>query len=215
MNRVAAKDGTRIAFDRTGSGPLVILVGGGGGVDRSENAPLAEDLANHFTVINCDRRGRGESGDTAPYAIGREFDDIAALIDEVGGSAVLYGVSSGGALALEAAAAGLPVTKVGVFEVPYDVDPGAPERHGAYTRELSALLAEDRREAAFELFMRRAGAPEDVIAQAPRSPLWPSLMANAPTLAYDAACLNDGGPPHDRLDTIMQPVLVLTGETID
>ncbi len=215
MNRVTSRDGTQIAFDRIGTGPAIILAGGGGGVDRGENAPLAEELAKHFTVINYDRRGRGESGDTAPYAIEREFDDIAALIDAVGGSAFLYGVSSGGALALEAAAAGLPVTKIGVFEVPYDVYPGAPERHRAYTKELSALLAEDRRGAAFELFMRLAGTPEEFIAQAPNSPLWPILMANAPTLAYDAACLNDGGPPNDRLAAITQPVLVLTGQTID
>jgi pimeloyl-ACP methyl ester carboxylesterase len=215
MNRVTSRDGTQIAFDRIGTGPAIILAGGGGGVDRGENAPLAEELAKHFTVINYDRRGRGESGDTAPYAIEREFDDIAALIDAVGGSAFLYGVSSGGALALEAAAAGLPVTKIGVFEVPYDVYPGAPERHSAYTKELSALLAEDRRGAAFELFMRLAGTPEEFIAQAPNSPLWPILMANAPTLAYDAACLNDGGPPNDRLAAITQPVLVLTGQTID
>jgi pimeloyl-ACP methyl ester carboxylesterase len=184
-------------------------------VDRSENAPLAEELVTQFTVVNYDRRGRGESGDTAPYAVEREFDDLAALIDEVGGSAFLYGVSSGGALALEAAAAGLPVTKVAVFEVPYDVYPGARERHRAYTKELRALLAADRRDAAFALFMRLAGTPEEFIAQAPNSPLWASLMANAPTLAYDAACLNDGGPPNDRLAAITQPVLVLTGTTID
>lgn len=215
MNSVTSKDGTHIGFDRAGTGPAIILVGGGGAVDRRENAPLGAELADHFTVINYDRRGRGESGDTAPYAIEREFEDIAALIDEVGGSAFLYGVSSGGALALEAAAAGLPVTRVGAFEVPYDTYPGAQERHSAYTEELTALLAEDRRDAAFELFMRLAGTPEELIAQAPNSPLWPTLMANAPTLAYDAACLNDGGPPRDRLAAIKQPVLVLTGKSID
>lgn len=215
MRTVRSRDGTQIAFDRTGTGAVLILVGGGGAVDRQENAPLAEKLASHFTVINYDRRGRGESGDTAPYAIEREIEDLAALIAEVGGSPFLYGVSSGGALALEAAAAGLPVTKVAVFEVPYDVYSGASERHGAYVAELNALLAENRRHAAFELFMRLAGAPEDLIAQAPQSPLWPGLMANAPTLAYDAACLNDGGPPYDRLAGLSLPVLVLTGQTID
>src|SRR5918992_2034410 len=118
MNRVTSKDGTSIAYDREGSGPAVILVGGAF-VDRSENASLATELARLFTVYNYDRRGRGESGDTLPYAVEREIEDIEALVAEAGGSAHLYGVSSGGALVLEAAAAGSPVDRIGVYEVPY------------------------------------------------------------------------------------------------
>src|SRR4051812_39127069 len=108
---VTSKDGTSIAYDRRGSGPALILVGGGL-VDRSENAPLAAELAAHFSLYNYDRRGRGESGDTQPYAPEREIEDLEALIAQAGGSAHLYGVSSGGALVLEAAAAGLAIAKI-------------------------------------------------------------------------------------------------------
>lgn len=111
MERAISKDGTAIAFDRLGDGPPVVLVSGGS-VDRSSHAPLATLLASHFTVINYDRRGRGPSGDTPPYAVAREIDDIAAVIAAAGGSAGLYGTSSGAALALEATAAGLPITRL-------------------------------------------------------------------------------------------------------
>src|SRR5918996_2353811 len=120
MDRVTSQDGTSIAYDRQGSGPAVILVGGAF-VDRSENAPLAAELAEGFTVYNYDRRGRGDSGDTPPYAVDREIEDIEALIAERGGSAHLYGISSGGALALEAAAAGVAIDRLAVYEVPYDM----------------------------------------------------------------------------------------------
>jgi hypothetical protein len=134
MSRVASSDGTSIAYDRGGSGPAVILVGGGlvdpatGRAGRSENAPLATELAGHFTVYNYDRRGRAESGDTLPYAVEREIEDIEALIDHAAGSVHLYGVSSSGALALEAVAAGLPVDSVAVYEVPYSIGEQASQR---------------------------------------------------------------------------------------
>ncbi|MEW9528892.1 alpha/beta fold hydrolase [Microbispora sp. NPDC049125] len=211
MSRVTSEDGTPIAYERLGNGPAVILVGGGGAVDRSENSPLAVALGEHFTVYNFDRRGRGESGDTQPYAVEREFEDIAALIEHAGGPAHLYGVSSGGALVLEAAAAGLPIDEIGVYEVPYDVSPGVQERHREYTEKLGALLAQDRLDDAFELFMRLAGSSDDDVRGARSSPMWPELIANARTLAYDAACLNDGSPPVDRLAKVSQPVLVATG----
>src|ERR687892_2660347 len=118
MNHVISKDGTSIAYDRQGSGPPVILVGGGLD-DGSENAPLVPELARWFTVYNYARRGRGDSGDTMPYALEREIEDLDALVAEAGGSAHLYGVSSGGALALEAAAAGTGADRVAVYEVPY------------------------------------------------------------------------------------------------
>lgn len=215
MGRVTSKDGTRIVYERFGSGPAAILVGGGGAVDRSENAPLAPELAEFFTVYNYDRRGRGESGDTLPYAVEREFEDIAALIAEAGGSAHLYGVSSGGALALEAVAAGLAIDKIAVYEVPYDVSEGARERHREYTEKLAAFLAEGRRGDAFELFMRLAGSSDADVEGARNSFLWPGLVANAHTLAYDAACLADGGPPADRLAKVDRPTLVATGGTPD
>src|SRR3712207_4988967 len=114
MNNVTSRDGTTIAFDRLGDGPPVILVCGAS-TDRMANAPLAALLAEHFTVFNYDRRGRGDSGDTAPYAVEREVEDLDAVIDDAGGSAFVYGTSSGGVLALEAAAGGLAVTKLALW----------------------------------------------------------------------------------------------------
>jgi pimeloyl-ACP methyl ester carboxylesterase len=210
MDRVTSKDGTPIAYERNGGGPAVILVGGAT-VDRSDNASLATELAEQFTVYNYDRRGRGDSGDTLPYALEREIEDIDALLAEAGGSAHLYGASSGGALALEAAAAGLAIDKLAVYEVPYDVADDAPQRQRQYAEKLDALLAEGRRGEAFELFMRLAGTPEEMIAGAKSSPMWPGLEAIAHTLAYDAACMGNGQPPTARLATITQPTLVATG----
>jgi pimeloyl-ACP methyl ester carboxylesterase len=210
MNRVRSKDGTSIAYDRQGDGPAVILVGGGLD-DGSENAPLVPELAALFTVVNYARRGRGDSGDTLPYALEREIEDLQALIAAAGGSAHLYGVSSGGALALEATAAGLAVDRLAVYEVPYLVADELAQRWRRYVEQLGAVLAEDRRGKALELFMRLAGSSEEDIAGARSSPVWPGLEAIAHTLAYDAACLGDGRPPTARLATITRPTLVLTG----
>ena len=210
MGRVTSKDGTSIAYERVGRGPAVILVGGGA-VDRSENAPLAPELAERFTVYNYDRRGRGESSDTLPYAVEREIEDIEALIAEAGGSAHLYGISSGGALVLEAAAAGVAVDKLAVYEVPYDMSEDGPRRHREYVEQLGRCLAEGRRGDAAELFMRLAGASDEMVAGARVSPMWPGLEAIAPTLAYDAACMGDNWPPAARLAKITRPTLVATG----
>ncbi|HET8758945.1 MAG TPA: alpha/beta fold hydrolase [Solirubrobacteraceae bacterium] len=228
--RVTSADGTAIAYDRAGAGPAVILVGGGA-VDRSENAPLAAALAARFTVFNYDRRGRGASGDAPPDAAEREIDgerrgasgdalphtvrreveDIAALVAAAGGSAHVYGVSSGGALALAAAAAGVAIDRLAVYEIPYRVDESWPPRWRAYVDELGALLAAGRRGDAFARFMRLAETPEDAIAAARDAPFWPDLELLAPTLAYDAACLGDGRPPADLLARVVQPTLVATG----
>lgn len=208
---VASKDGTAIAFERAGSGPAVILVGGGI-TDRSENAPLVPALAEHFTVVNYDRRGRGESGDGAHYDLGREVEDIDALIAATGGRAHLYGVSSGGALALEAAAAGTRIGKVAVYEVPYNVAPDWPAVWKSYTGELDRALAAGDRGAALAAFLRVTGTPDEAIAGMRQAEFWPDLEAMAHTLRYDAACLGTGQPPVGRLATIRQPVLVLTGD---
>jgi pimeloyl-ACP methyl ester carboxylesterase len=217
MSRVTSRDGTSIAYDRRGSGPAVILVGGGlvdpatGRAGRWENAPLATELAARFTVHNYDRRGRGDSGDTLPYAVERELEDLEALIARAGAPAHLYGVSSGGALALEAAAAGLAVDRLAVYEVPYIVGDDASRRWREYVEQLGAALAEGRRGDAVELFMRVAGASEEDVAGARSSPMWPGLEGVAHTLAYDAAVLGDGLPPTARLATIARPTLVATG----
>ena len=203
--RVTSADGTEIAYERAGDGPAVILVGGGLD-DGAENAPLVPELASRFTVVNYARRGRAGSGDTLPYALEREIEDLAALIAEVGAPVHLFGASSGGALALEAA--GLDVGRIAVYEVPYPVE--MVDAWRAYREQLAVALAEERRGDALELFMRLAGSPEEAIAGARRAPVWPQLEALAPTLAYDAACLGDGVPP-ERFAAIGQPVLVLTG----
>ena len=210
MDRVTSKDGTSIACERQGAGPAVILVGGAF-VDRSENAPLAAELAGRFATYNYDRRGRGDSGDTPPYAVAREIEDIEALIAEAGGSAHLYGISSGGALVLEAAAAGVAVNRLAVYEVPYDLAEDGPQRHREYVARLEGFLAEGRRGDAAELFMRLAGASDEMVAGARSSPMWPGLEAIAPTLRYDAACMGDNRPPSDRLARITRPTLVAVG----
>jgi pimeloyl-ACP methyl ester carboxylesterase len=210
MDQVTSRDGTTIAYDRLGDGPAVILVGGAF-VDRSENAPLASELAERFTTLNYDRRGRGASGDTPPYALQCEIEDLEALVVEVGGSAHLYGVSSGGALVLEASAAGVAVDRIAVYEVPYDLADDAPRRHREYVARLEGFLAEGRRGEAAELFMRLAGASDEMVAGARSSPMWPGLEAIAHTLVYDAACLGDSRPPTDRLARITRPTLVATG----
>jgi pimeloyl-ACP methyl ester carboxylesterase len=210
MSTVTSKDGTPIAYEREGSGPAVILVGGGLD-DGAENAPLASELAGDFTTYNYARRGRGASGDTQPYAVERELEDIEALIAEAGGRAHVYGVSSGGMFAIEAALAGLPIDRLAVYDVPYDTSAGAPQHFDQYRVELDATLREGRRGDAVELFMRLAGSPDEQIAAARSSPFWPGLEALAHTLAYDAALY--GPPPLDRLARLDQPTLVATGES--
>jgi pimeloyl-ACP methyl ester carboxylesterase len=208
---VTSKDGTPIAYERRGTGPAVILVGGAT-MSGSGSAPLAEELAGHgFTVYAYDRRGRGDSGDTLPYDVAREIEDLDALVAEAGGTAHLYGISSGGALVLEATAAGIPVDRLAVYEVPYDTSDGGPERHREYVERLEALLAEGRRGDAVEHFMRSVGTPEEMVESVKSSPMWPSLESLAPTLAYDAACLGDRRPPAGRLARITRPTLVATG----
>ena len=210
-NMVTSRDGTAIAYDRLGSGPAVILTGGMTG--RAETRPLAEELAARFTVYNYDQRGRGDSADTAPYAVRREIEDLEAVIAAAGGSACVYGESAGGALGLEAAAAGAAISRLAVYEVPYGFA-GSPQEWLAYRATLDALLAEGRRGDAFAHFMRTAGTPEQDIDAARNSPVWPQLEAVAHILPYGAT-LGDGRPPADRLAKITVPTLVATGTVID
>ncbi|WP_328414807.1 alpha/beta hydrolase [Micromonospora sp. NBC_00389] len=207
--KVISKDGTSIVYERQGTGPALVLVGGGLD-DGSENAPLVPALAEHFTVYNYARRGRAGSGDTAPYAVQREIEDIAALIAEAGPPVFVYGVSSGGMFALEAAAAGLPIDKLAVYDVPYDPDPDSAPHYDEYRQRLAVALAADRRGDAVALFMRLAGSSETDLESARQSPYWPGLETLAPTLANDAALY--GPPPADRLATVTQPALIATGE---
>jgi hypothetical protein len=157
VHRLTSKDGTSIAYQRAGAGPAVVLVGGAID-DGSENAPLASELAVWFTVYNHARRGRGDSGDTLPYAVDREIEDLEALVAAAGGSAHLYGASSGGALALEATAAGVAVDRLAVYDVPYNLAEDGPHWHRGDGEKATALLAEGRRGDVVELFMRTVGS---------------------------------------------------------
>jgi pimeloyl-ACP methyl ester carboxylesterase len=211
METVTSNDGTPIAYDRLGSGPPVALVCGGS-VDRQANAGYAQLLAAHFTVFNFDRRGRGDSGDTPPYTIDREIEDIAAVIEAAGDSAGLWGSSSGGALALLATASGLPVSKLAVWEPPYFVDdrftPPPADTASTYRR----LVSEGRRGEAVEFFMGEVvGMPPEFVAWARTQPFWEGQERIAHTLAYDAEIMGDYSLPADRIAAIAVPTLVLTG----
>ncbi|MFJ9248187.1 alpha/beta fold hydrolase [Streptomyces sp. NPDC101776] len=208
--KTVSRDGTALAYERIGAGPPVVLVGGamttGDGL-----LPLAAQLAHRFGAVPYDRRGRGASGDTAPFSVEREVEDLAALIDAVGGSAALYGHSSGAALVLHAAASGLPVTEVALYEPPFALDASGAAERAEYTARLTELLAEGRHGDAVELFMALTGAPPQMIEGARRSPMWPGMEAIAPTLAYDDAAMGDGLVPAERLASLSLPVLTIAG----
>jgi pimeloyl-ACP methyl ester carboxylesterase len=214
MHTVTSKDGTRIAFDRLGTGPILIMVGGAlqhRALDRVIGQ-RAEVLAQHFTVIQYDRRGRGDSGDTPPYAVEREIEDLEAVIDGVGEAYVL-GMSSGGALVLEAAhRLGAKMKKMALYEVPYNDDPEARGSWERFAIELRSLLAADRRADALVLFMQHLGTASEQIDQMRHSPIWPMLEAVAHTLAYDIAVLGkDNSIPTERVTPVHVPALVLDG----
>lgn len=178
MGKVISKDGTTIAFDQSGDGPAVILVGGAfqhRAIDP-RTAQLAALLAKHFTVLHYDRRGRGDSTDTPPYAIVREIEDLEALIRDAGGSVFVFGMSSGGVLALEAARRGLAIKKLALYEPPFNLDDNARSTSKDYTEQLTALLAEGRRGDAVALAMRTFGAPAEAIAGMRQTPIWLSLI---------------------------------------
>ena len=213
---VTSRDGTPIAFDVQGDGPALILVDGALTTRRSESRPeLLALLAPQFTVYSYDRRGRGESGDTRPYAVDREIDDIDALIVRAGGRAYLNGHSSGACLALEAARAlgGRKVAGVGAYEAPWNDDPARQGPWSAYLRELAETLRDGRRGDAVALFMEFLGTPAEQIAGMRGSPHWSNFEAIAPTLAYDHAAVM--GPrtavPREMLAGVTAPVLALCG----
>jgi pimeloyl-ACP methyl ester carboxylesterase len=199
-----------------GEGPPLILVDGAlchRGVGPS--TPLAALLARQFTVFTYDRRGRGDSNDTPPYAVEREVEDLNALIDEAGGSAYVWGISSGAALALEATRRGAPITKLALYEAPFIVDDSRPRIPADIAARLTALVAADRRGDAVRLFLRQMGAPAIVIALMRLFPLWRKLTRIAHTLPYDmtiVAPYQAGTPlPADRWNDVTVPTLVMVG----
>lgn len=218
MTTVTSKDGTTIAFDRTGRGPALILVGGAiqhRAID-ADTARLADSLAPSFTVYHYDRRGRGDSGDTGPYAVDREIDDIDALIQDAGGSASLFGMSSGAVLSLDAAGRGLAVAKLALYEPPFMVDDSRTPVPQDYRERLTALLSEGRRGDAIELFMTEAvGVPPGAVSSMRGEPFWAGLESVAHTLPYDDAImagLISGEPlPAARWAGVTIPTLVIDG----
>jgi pimeloyl-ACP methyl ester carboxylesterase len=210
MNKVHSSDGTAIAFDRLGDGPPVILVCGAS-TDRMANAPLAALLAERFTIFNYDRRGRGDSDDTAPYAVEREVDDIGAVIGIAGGSAFVYGTSSGAALALEAAASGLTVRKLALWEPPFILDESRRPPADLVER-YDEMIAAGRRGDAVEYFMSKVvGLPPEFVAYARTQPFWQAQEALAHTLTYDATVMGDYLLPVERAAAVTIPTLVIAG----
>ncbi len=216
MKTVTSKDGTTIAYDQSGQGPVVIFVDGALQYRAFDQGmvPLAELLSEHLTVIHYDRRGRGDSTDTQPYALEREIEDIEAIIDEAGGSASLYGISSGAALAMEAAIQlSGKVKKLAMYEAPYNDDPAAQQTWREYTKQLAELLAAGRDGDAVGHFMMLVGATPEQVDEIRQTPMWPLWEAIAPTLAYDhiAALGEDASVPVERAARVAVPTLVMDG----
>ena len=209
MNTVTSRDGTTIAYDQRGDGPAVVLLPGGS-VDRMSNAGLADELAKDFTVYNVDRRGRGDSTDTLPYAVEREIDDITAVIEAAGGSAHLYGSSSGAGLAMRAAAAGAPVNKLALWEPPYNLNP-RPELAGA-AKVFHDLVADGKRDDAAAYFMGTVvGMPAEFVAGLRQAPFWEGQVKIAHTLEYDAIVMGDYSMPVELARSIPVPTIIGDG----
>ena len=218
MNTVRSADGTSIAYTKAGQGPPLILVDGALCSRSFGPMPkLAAQLTPHFTVYTYDRRGRGASGDTPPYAAGREADDIEALTElaGAGGTVLVHGTSSGAALALEAAKRIPAIGKLAVYEPPFIVDATRAPMPDDYLPRLNRLLADERRTEAVKMFMRFVGTPAIFTAVMPLTPVWPKLKAVAPTLPYDITIIQDhqrGTPftPAEWAD-VKIPTLVAAG----
>jgi pimeloyl-ACP methyl ester carboxylesterase len=210
----ASRDGTRIAYHTVGSGPILLVVNGALGYrDMSFAKQLTNQLAKYFTVIDYDRRGRGESGDQRTYSVEREIEDIAALVEQAaGGPCYVFAQSSGAALALRAAAAGVSMKALVAYEPPYMV--GNPKDRPAsdYRERVTALIAEGRRDDAVKLFMLTVGVPRFLVPLMRLFPFWKQMRATAHTLPYDAAIMGAFEFPTGELASISIPVIAVTGE---
>lgn len=227
MKTVTSRDGTKIAYDQSGTGSALILVTGALGVRGGGD--FVDLLAKHFTVIDYDRRGRGDSSDTAPYAPEREIEDIEALIDAVGGTAYVYGLSSGAILALEAARVlGSKISKLAMYEPPFIIDDSRPPVPHDYVEQLNAAIAAGRPGDAVEIFMTKAllipsefvqmmrtATMGDVFAEGVKPPDWSDMEKVAHTLAYDGLVIRDfasGKPlPPKRWASVTSPTTVIVG----
>ena len=224
MSTVTSKDRTKIAFDKVGSGPAVILINGAIAYRRAFDSTLeqvAELLGEQFTVYDYDRRGRGESGDTRPFTKEREIEDVQALVEEAGGEAMVLAFSSGSAVALDAAAVTPGIVKVAVYEAPFIVDDSRQPVPTDYAEQLMKLGSEGKREEAVEYFARHAlGIPDEYMGGMKQDEaIWSRMIGVAHTIAYDAAFVGDvmqGKPlPTDRWARVTMPVLVLDGGASD
>jgi pimeloyl-ACP methyl ester carboxylesterase len=216
VEKVRSKDGTEIAYDRMGDGPALVLVGAAWN-DRMSAAPLAQILASDFSVYTYDRRGRGDSGDTAPYAVEREIEDLTAVIEAAGASAYAFGVSSGAALALEATAGGAPISKLAMYEPPYILDESRPQIPDDYVEHLERLVSEGKRNEVVSYFMTAAvGMPPELAQQMAASPMAEGMEPLAHTVAYDGRVMMRGGMSGQPLparftETVTIPTLVMDG----
>ena len=215
MKTVSSKDGTTIAFDQSGAGPVVILVDGALQYRAFDQgmAELADLLAKHFTVIHYDRRGRGDSTDSRTYELKREIEDIEAIINDVGGSAYLYGISSGAALAMEATIKlGDKVKKLAMYEAPYNDDKSARNSWKEYSQKLLELVKEGRKRDAVGHFMMLVGMPPDQLEGMHQHAMWPLWESVGLTLAYDAIAMGkDSSVPTKRAAKVAAPTLVMNG----
>jgi pimeloyl-ACP methyl ester carboxylesterase len=219
MHTVTSKDSTAIAYETMGDGPPLIFVHGAmqyRGIDPL-TPQLAALLAHSFTVVQYDRRGRGQSGDTLPYAVQREIEDLAAVIEDIGGHASLLGMSSGSVLAIEAAANGLPIDKIAAYEPPFVVDDSRPGLPDDYVETLDGFIAQGKRGEAVEYFMTVAvGMPADQVDGMKASPFWSVMEGVAHTIAYDGRIMFgafvDKELPVERWSAVTMPVLVLDGD---
>ncbi|GGR08360.1 alpha/beta fold hydrolase [Streptomyces pilosus] len=216
MNKVFSADGTAIAYEQQGSGPAVVLVGGAF-MTRGDSAALAGLLAEHCTVLTYDRRGRGDSGDSPKYDVLREVEDLDALIERVGGEAMVFGMSSGAVLALEAVARGSAVSRLAVYEPPFITDSSRPPLPDDYVAHLTNLVKEGAYGDAAAYFMTAAvGMPAEAVAGMRQAPFWAGMESTARTLPYDGQIMGDtmsGRPlPTDRWQSVTVPVLVGCGD---
>ncbi|MFG1639970.1 alpha/beta fold hydrolase [Amycolatopsis sp. NPDC049252] len=217
MSTTVSADGTTIAYTRAGTGPALVLVDGAMCYrGSSPNDDLAKELAAHFTVYTYDRRGRGESTDTAPYTVEREVEDLDALVKEAGGSALLFGISSGAALALEAVDRGLPVTKLALYEPPFILDRTRKPVKADYATRLDAAVAAGERGKAVKMFMTEGvGLGGVTVALMRIMPFWSKLKRVAHTIPYDTAVVGDhqsGNPlPPAAWPEVKIPTLAVDG----
>jgi pimeloyl-ACP methyl ester carboxylesterase len=212
IHHVKSADGTTLAVESFGDGePLIVL--GGALSTRAAIQPYVPFLGGYFTVYGVDRRGRGDSGDTAPYAVEREIEDVAAIVQSAGGSAKVYGHSSGAILALEAAAAGVPMSGLLAYEPPFCTPQEPGESWDQFAARVRQLAETGQRDDAVEAFLRHTGMPFDPAVK--QSPWWPGMLALAHTLFYDLSLAGSADIPAERFAKIQAPVLAVYGGNSD